>query len=83
MNVCLYVQSRNLLAYVVMCMHALQVVVLLCTVCRTVIQSLYFKPDLQEDNFTELLAMQHKLLTNEDLMELETQRKDGERERKK
>ena len=66
-----------------MCMHALQVVVLLCTVWRTVIQSLYFKPDLQEDNFTELLAMQHKLLTNEDLMELETQRKDGERERKK
>ena len=57
--------------------------VLLCTVCRTVIQSLYFEPDLQEDNFTELLAMQHKLLTNEDLMELETQRKDGERERKK
>ena len=57
--------------------------VLLCTVWRTVIQSLYFKPDLQEDNFTELLAMQHKLLTNEDLMELETQRKDGERERKK
>ena len=66
-----------------MCMHALQVVVLLCTVWRTVIQSLYFKPDLQEDNFTELLAMQHKLLTNEDLMELETQRKDGERERTK
>ena len=36
--------------------------------------------DLQEDDFTELLAVQHKELTNEDLMELEAQRKDEERQ---
>ena len=36
--------------------------------------------DLQEDYFTELLAVQHKELTNEDLMELEAQRKDKERQ---
>ena len=40
-------------------------------------QYLYLK---QEDDFTELLAAQHKELTNEDLMELEAQRKDGERQ---
>ena len=34
--------------------------------------------DLQEDDFTELLAVQHKELTNEDLIELEAQRKDEE-----
>ena len=36
--------------------------------------------DLQEDHFTELLAVQHKKLTNEDLIELEAQRKDEERQ---
>ena len=36
--------------------------------------------DLQEDNFIELLAVQHEELTNEDLMELEAQRKDKERQ---
>ena len=36
--------------------------------------------DLQEDYFIELLAVQHKELTNEDLMELEAQRKDRERQ---
>ena len=36
--------------------------------------------DLQRDNFIELLAVQHKELTNEDLMELEAQRKDEERQ---
>ena len=35
--------------------------------------------DLQEDDFIELLAVQHEELTNEDLMELEAQRKDEER----
>ena len=34
--------------------------------------------DPQEDNFTELLAVQHKEVTNEDLLELEAQRKDKE-----
>ena len=29
---------------------------------------LHFKLDLQEDNFTELLAVQHKEVTNEDLL---------------
>ncbi|KAJ8780405.1 hypothetical protein J1605_011669 [Eschrichtius robustus] len=38
------------------------------------------KLDLQEDDFTELLAVQHEELTNEDLMELEAQRKDEERQ---
>ncbi len=66
-------------------MHPLQVVVLLCTllystVQSTVVQYLYFKLDLQEDDFIELLAMQHKELTNENLMELEAQRKDEERQ---
>ena len=36
--------------------------------------------DLQEDNFSELLAVQHRELTNENLMELEAQRKDAERQ---
>ncbi|TEA27056.1 hypothetical protein DBR06_SOUSAS34510007, partial [Sousa chinensis] len=36
--------------------------------------------DLQEYDFIELLAVQHKELTNEDLMELEAQRKDEERQ---
>ena len=34
--------------------------------------------DLQKDDFTELLAVQHEELTNEDLMGLEAQRKDEE-----
>ena len=34
--------------------------------------------DLQEDDFIELLAVQQEELTNEDLMELEAQRKDEE-----
>ena len=38
------------------------------------------EPDLQEDDFMELLAVQHEELTNEDLMELEAQRKDKERQ---
>ena len=32
--------------------------------------------DLQEDDFIELLAVQHEELTNENLMETEAQRKD-------
>ncbi|KAJ8794349.1 hypothetical protein J1605_019011 [Eschrichtius robustus] len=36
--------------------------------------------DPQEDDFTELLAVQHKELTIEDLMELEAERKDKERQ---
>ena len=36
--------------------------------------------DLQEDDFIELLAVQHQEHTNEDLMELEAQRKDEERQ---
>ena len=35
---------------------------------------------LQEDNFIELLAVQHEKLTKEGLMELEAQRKDKERQ---
>ena len=35
--------------------------------------------DLQEYEFTELLVVQLKELTNEDLVELEAQRKDKER----
>ena len=38
---------------------------------------------LQEGNFIELLAVQHDGLTNEDLMELEAQRKDKERQEEK
>ena len=38
--------------------------------------------DLQEDDFIELLAVQHEELTNEDLVKLETQRKDEERQEK-
>ena len=41
---------------------------------------LYFKLDLQEEDFFEWLAVQHKELTNEDLMEWEAQGKDGERQ---
>ena len=36
--------------------------------------------DLQKDDFIEFLAAQHKELINEDLMELEAQRKDKERQ---
>ena len=35
---------------------------------------------LQEDAFTELLAVQHKKLTNEGLMELEAQRKNKKKQ---
>ena len=38
--------------------------------------------DLQEDNFIELVAVQHKELTNEDLKELEAQRKDKDKRKK-
>ena len=36
--------------------------------------------DLQEDNFTELLFVQHKKFTNKDLMGLEAQKKGEERQ---
>ena len=32
--------------------------------------------DLQEDDYNEPIALQHKEFTNEDLMELESQRED-------
>ena len=38
--------------------------------------------DLQRDDFTELLSVQHEELTNEDLMESEAQRKDKRDKRK-
>ena len=68
-----------------MCVHPLQVVVLLCTllystVYSIVVQCLYFKLDLRENDFIELLAVQHEELTYEDLMELEAQKKDEERQ---
>ena len=43
-------------------------------------QHLYFKLELQEGHFIEPLAVQHEELTNEDLMELEVQRKDEKRQ---
>ena len=66
-------------------MHPLQLVVLLCTLLystveSTVVQYFSFKLDLQEDDFIELLAVQHEELTNEDLMEVEAQRMDEERQ---
>ena len=39
--------------------------------------------DLQQDNFTELLAVQHEELTTKDVMELEAQRQDEQSKRKK
>ena len=36
--------------------------------------------DLQEDDLIDLLAVQHEELTNEDLMDLEAQRRDEEEE---
>ena len=43
---------------------------------------LVYKHELeqQKDDFTELLAMQHEKLTNEDMMESETERNDEERQ---
>ena len=41
-----------------------------------------FQLDLQEDDFIELLAVQHEEIINEDLMELEAQSKDEERQEK-
>ena len=60
--------------HTVMCVHPLQVAVLSCTLVHstvesTVAQYLYFKRDLQEDIFIELLTVQHEELTKEDLME--------------
>ena len=43
-------------------------------------QHLSFKLELQEGHFIELLAVQHEEITNEDLMELEAQRKDKKRQ---
>ena len=40
----------------------------------------YFKLDLWKYDFIELLAAQHEMLTNEDLVEFEAQRKDEERQ---
>ena len=37
--------------------------------------------DLQENNFIEFLAIQHVELTNDDLVELEAQKKDEERKK--
>lgn len=37
------------------------------------------EPDLQEEGFTELFVVQHKF-TNEDLMELQAQKKDQEKQ---
>ena len=39
------------------------------------------KLNLQEDDFIELLAVQHEELTNEELMELKAQRNDKERQK--
>ena len=70
-----------------MCMQTLQVVVLFvyftvqyCIEYSNTVQYRYFKLDLQEDDFIELFAVHHEELTNEDLMELEAQRKDQERQ---
>ena len=65
------------LADIVTCMDSLQVAVLLCTVQSTV--SLSEARSAQND-FTELLAVQHEELINEELMELEAQRKHEERQ---
>ena len=53
------------------------------TVQSTVVQCLYFKIHLQEDDFTEILAVQHEELTTKDVMELEAQRQDEQSKRKK
>lgn len=68
-----------------MCVYPLQAVVLLWTFAvQYYIEysstDLYFKLDLQEEDFFERLAVQHKELTNEDLMEWEAQGKDGQRQ---
>ena len=50
-------------------------------VCSNVVTlSKKLELDLQEDDFTELLAVQHEELTDEDVTELEAQRKDEERQ---
>ena len=54
--------------------------VLCNTVWSAVVQYPCFELDLQEDDFVEFLAVQCKEFTNEDLMELEAQRKDEERQ---
>ena len=68
------------LADFVTCVDPPQVAVLLCTVQSTVVQYLYLKLDLLQNDFTELLAVQHGELINEELMELEAQRKHEERQ---
>ena len=50
------------------------------TVQSTVAQYLYFKLDLQEYIFIELLTVRHEEFTKEDLMELEVQRKNKGRQ---
>ena len=50
------------------------------TVQSAVAEQLHFKLGLQEDDFTELLAVQPEELIDEDLMELEAQRKDEGRQ---
>ena len=52
------------------------------TIQSTVAQYHYFKLNLQEDDFTELVVP-YEELTNEDLLELEAQRKDRDRRKKK
>ena len=66
----LHIQSHKLV--LVLGMH--------CPLCTSSTSSCAFvyklELDLKEDNLTELLAVQHKELTNENEMELEAQRKD-------
>ena len=50
------------------------------TVQSAVAEQLHFKLGLQEDDFTELLAVQPEELIDEDLMELEAQRTGEERQ---
>ena len=75
------------LVYMVVCAPSTSgcafVYVTVHTIQSTLVQYLYFKLCLQKDNFIELLAVHHEELTNEDLMELETQRKDEERREEK
>ena len=50
------------------------------TFSDTVMLNEKLKLDLQEIDFTEFLAVHHKKLTSENLMELDAQRKDKERQ---
>ena len=87
MQTCVYMSSHiswfTFLAYIVTCEHPLPVVVLLCTLqcCKEYSTTVsLFQAKSVRVRFHWIPYCEHKELINEDMLKLETQRKDEERQ---